>query len=113
MIEAGRLRHRVTIEQRSDVQDSTTGAMVPSWTVFADGVPAAIEDLSVREFLSGQALQSAVTTRITIRYMGGLTADMRIRDAAGRVYNPHGFLADKDSGRVYLTIPCSEGVNDG
>lgn len=112
MIEAGRLRHRVTIEQRSDVQDTTTGAMVPAWTVFADGVPAAIEDLSVREFMAGQALQSAVTTRITIRYMEGLTADMRIKHG-DRIYNPHGFLADKGSGRVYLTIPCSEGVNDG
>lgn len=112
MIEAGRLRHRVTIEQRSDVQDTTTGAMVPSWTVFADGVPAAIEDLSVRESLAGQAMQSTVTTRITIRYMDGLTADMRIRHG-DLIYNMQQPLADKGSGRVYLTIPCSKGVNDG
>lgn len=112
MIEAGRLRDRITIEQRADVQDATTGAMVPTWTVFADGVPAEIQDVSVREFVAGQALQSAVTTRITIRRMEGLTADMRIRHG-DRIYNPQGFLADKESGRVYLTIPCSEGVNDG
>lgn len=112
MLEAGRLRHRVDIEQRADVQDATTGALTPAWTTVVADVPAAIEPLSVREFLGGQALQSQVTTRIVIRHRAGLDASMRIRHGA-RIYNPQGFLADPDSGREYLTIPCSEGVNEG
>ena len=112
MIEAGKLRHRVDFERRADVQDPTTGEVTPAWATVVSGVPAAIEDVSVREFIAGQALQSQVTTRIVIRYRSGLDASMRIKHGS-RIYNPQGFLADKDSGREYLTIPCSEGVNEG
>lgn len=112
MIEAGRFRHRVDFERRIDSQDSETGAVRPIWVSVAQSVPAAIEPLSVREYLAGKALQSEVTTRIVVRYRPGLNAAMRIKHG-GRVFNPQGFLADKESGLEYLTIPCSEGVNEG
>lgn len=111
-MDAGKLRHRIDIEQRADAQDPVTGEMVPAWSVFASAVPAAIEPVSVREFVAGQAVQSEVTTRIVVRYRPGLDPSMRIRHGS-RIYNPQGFLADVDSGRDYLTIPCSEGVNEG
>ncbi len=111
-MDAGKLRHRVDFERRVDVQDPDTGAVTPTWLKVASAVPASIEPLSVREFMAGQAVQSEVTTRIVVRYRDGLEAAMRIR-VGGRIYNPHGFLADTDSGRDYLTIPCSDGVNEG
>jgi SPP1 family predicted phage head-tail adaptor len=111
-MDAGRLRHRVDFERRVDVQDPDTGAVTPTWVSVARGVPAAIEPLSVREFLAGQSLQSEVTARIVVRYRDGLSAAMRIKHGS-RIYNPAGFLADPVSGRDYLTIPCSEGVNEG
>lgn len=107
---AGRLRHRITIQQPENVQDSA-GYMQTMWTDVAE-VWAAVEPASVREFIASQQMQSEIVARITIRYRAGLTAQMRIlhRD---RIYNPQGWLADPESGLEYLTAPCSEGVNDG
>jgi SPP1 family predicted phage head-tail adaptor len=110
-MEAGRLRHRINIERRVNSQDPETGAVTPVWLAFARNVPAAIEPLSAREFLAGQAMQSEVTTRIVIRHRAGLDASMRIKHGK-QIYNPAGFLADKDSGVEYVTIPCSLGVSD-
>lgn len=114
-IDAGSLRHRVRIEAREDVQDPDTGAVTPTW-VQQHEVWAKIEHLSVREALAAQATQSKVTARITIRYRPGMMADMRlvhVRDGYPNVtYYPHGFLADKESGVEYLTMPASEGVDE-
>lgn len=109
---AGRLRHRVNIESPVDTQDATTGEIVRTWTALHSKVPARIEHLSVREFLQSKADQSEIAARITIRYRAGLTADMRILHGS-TVYNPAGFLADNKSGQEYLTIPCSQGINEG
>ena len=110
-MDAGRLRHRVDIERRVDAQD-TSGDLETTWVPFATSVPAAIEPVSARELVAASAVQSKVIARITIRYRAGLDASMRIKHGS-RIYNPEGFLADKDSGLNYLTIPCSEGVNEG
>lgn len=107
---AGRLRHRIVIEEPVIEQDSS-GELQRSWQHVAE-VWAAIEPLSVREFIAAQQTQSAVTARITIRYRDGLTAQMRIRHRS-RIYNPQGWPADPESGLEYLTAPCSEGVNQG
>lgn len=119
---AGRLRHRVLIERRDFlrdsngdvIQDPNTGDTQEDWFPVAE-VYAAIEPLSAREFLAAQATQSQVTARIVIRHRDGLNAGMRlihmVNGARGAVYNPAGFLADKDSGLEYLTIPVSAGVS--
>lgn len=113
-LSAGRLRHKVTIQEPRQRQDPNTGAVRTVWVDFATDVAAAIEPLSVREFIASQQMQSQITARITIRYRGGLTAQMRIlHPSTGKIYNPAGWLADPDSGREYVTAPCSEGTNDG
>lgn len=106
---AGKLRHQVRIE-RPVVGRDENGGTVTTWDLVA-AVWAAIEPLSVREFIAAQSTQSFITARITIRYRDGLTADMRILHGA-KVYNPAGFLADKDSGLEYMTIPCTQGANN-
>ena len=30
-----------------------------------------------------------------------------------KIYNPAGFLADPDSGLEYVTVPVTQGVNEG
>jgi SPP1 family predicted phage head-tail adaptor len=122
-IEAGRLRHRVRIEQLENlldsngavIQDEETGQVAQEWAEVAT-VWAAIEPLSAREFIQSQATQSQITARIIIRFRDGLNAAMRLvhvrRDMADVIYNPHGFLADKESGLEYLTIPVSTGVSE-
>lgn len=106
-LNAGRLRHRITIEAPIHEQNPTTGEVLTSWVPFAQNIAAAIEPLSVREFVAAQSNQSRIDARIVIRFRMGLNATMRIVTADGTIYNPKGFLPDPDSGREYLTIACS------
>lgn len=108
---AGRLRHRVTIQETVEVQDSDTGDLRTDWADFKE-VWASIAPLSAKEFIATAAIQSSVTTRITIRRLNGVTAKMRAVHN-GKVYNIQGVLPDIESGLEYLTLPCSEGANNG
>lgn len=110
MLDSGKLRHRVSIERVSLIQDATTGAMVETWTEIAK-VWAAVEPLSAREFVQSAAGQSEVTARITIR-----ARDIQAKDRIihrGTVYNIRGVLHDKESGLEYITLPVGTGVNEG
>lgn len=109
-VASGKLRHRVTIESRETIINSC-GEQVTEWVEFAKRW-AAVEPLSAREFIAAQQVQSAVTTRITMRTLPGLLPSMRIIHG-NAVYNIAGILPDKNSGGEYITIPCSAGVNDG
>lgn len=110
-MKAGPLRHRITIQERTEVRDSA-GNTTYEWNNLHANIAARVEPLSVKEFMQSKSMQSEISTRIVIRYISDLDATMRIlyRD---KIYNPEGFLADMDSGLEYLTIPVSEGVNDG
>jgi len=113
-VQAGRLRHRVVIEDRAETRDADGDPLPVTWSTFADKVPAEIAPLSARDLVAAQAAQSEVSVRITIRWLPGLKARMRIRDLVeGTVYNIAGTIADNRSGREWITIPCTEGVNDG
>jgi SPP1 family predicted phage head-tail adaptor len=121
-IQAGRLRHRIKIQHQVDVLDSNgdveqnmeDGSVLREWVTFHE-CWAAIEPLSGKEFIQSQALQSAISARLVIRFIDGINAGMRaLHEPLGRsavVYNIHGVLADKDSGMEYLTLPVGEGVN--
>lgn len=115
---AGKLRHRVRLERLDPVEDSAgvdqdpnSGEVVRAWVLIAT-VWAAIEPLSVREFVQSGTGQSQVSARITLRHRSDLNATWRIVHGS-KIYNPEGVLADKDSGLEYLTVPVSEGVNAG
>ena len=110
-MQAGSLRHRVTLQRKQQTQNPQTGALLTAWVTEAI-VRAAVEPLSAREFVAAQAVQSNVSVRITVRYRPGITAAMRILHD-GKVYGITGVLADKDSGREYLTLPCEELPHDG
>lgn len=120
---AGRLRHRVLIERLDNLLDSNgdviqnpeTGEVALGWVAVAE-VYAAIEPLSVKEFIAAQATQSQTTTRIVLRARPGLTGALRlvhmVNGVRGTVYNPAGFLPDPDSGLEYVTSPVTAGVSD-
>ncbi|MFY2995869.1 phage head closure protein [Achromobacter xylosoxidans] len=110
MLHSGKLRHRVSIERITRIQDPTTGAMTETWSEIAE-VWAAVEPLSAREFVQSAAGQSEVTARITIRTRDILATDRILH--RGTVYNIRGVLADKDSGLEYITLPVGAGVNEG
>lgn len=111
---AGRLRHRVDIQNRAFEQDQQTGEMVPGpWTTVWEKCPAAIEPISTREFVDAKAQQSEFTARIIIRYRPGVVSTMRVLhgDTVYAIKGPP--LADKNSGREYLTLMVAAGVVDG
>lgn len=108
---AGKLRHRITIEKPGQTQDPVTGEMVPGWELVAS-VRADKRPSSAREFKQSQAGQSEITGEFQIRYRDDIDATMRIVHK-GKIYNIEGVLEDDKTGRTHLTLPYSEGVNDG
>lgn len=107
---AGKLRHRVLIQQQVTTRDGD-GVEQKAWVDVAT-VWASVEPLSAREFMQSGQTQSAVTARITMRYRDGLSPSMRLVHR-GEIFNIAGLLPDKVSGLEYITIPVSAGVNDG
>ncbi|WP_249976079.1 phage head closure protein [Vreelandella olivaria] len=113
-MQAGKLCHRVTIERPgNEEQDPDSGAMVKGW-VEVGKAWMAIEPASVRAFMAAQAAQSEVKGQLVMRYRPALQVDSTMRVRKGNtIYNIEGVLPDNRSGREYLTLPYSEGVNDG
>lgn len=125
LLNPGRLRHRVAIQERVETQDPNSGDITYTWQNvrlgFADewsSIPAAIEPLSAREFVAAQATQSKVVGRVMVRARPGLLAKQRVvhrntRTNVTTIYNIEGVLTDPDSGLEYVTLPVSTGPNEG
>lgn len=105
---AGKLRHKVELQEQQVEQDPVTGEMLTTWVTIARPW-AEIVPLSAREFIAASAEQSEVRARITIRRRADVNASMRIVHR-GLAYNILGVLADPVSGLEYQTLPVSEGV---
>ena len=113
-IAAGKLRHRIEIQEyQYQGQDPTTGQETRSWVTVHE-CWASIEPLSVRDLIAAQANQSRVTARIVIRYVDGINATMRVVHAKrgeSIVYEIEGVMEDQDSGIEYQTLMCAKGVS--
>lgn len=111
---AGRLRHRIDIQRKVTERNPETGALLgESWETVWEKCPAAVEPLSSREFIAAKAEQIEATGRMVIRYRPGVLATMRIL-YRGQIYTIVGPpLADAISGKDYLSILVSTGVNNG
>lgn len=110
-MQAGKLNKRVMLQRPVKVQSPVTGAVTDSWEDVKK-LWANITDLSARDFIAAQAGQSEVTTRITIRWRDDVTDKHRILHGP-TIYNISGVLEDDKSGKEFLTLPCSRGVNNG
>lgn len=73
---AGKLRHRITIQQVAETQDET-GALVSDWSTFAE-VWGSVEPLRGRELFMAHEQQARMDVRIRLRYLAGITAKMRV-----------------------------------
>jgi len=106
---AGRLRHLIVIEQASEANDSQ-GQAIKTWSTFAT-VHAAVEPLTGREYEAAAQINAETTTRITIRYLAGITQKMRI-SYDSKLYNIEAMrnIGERDR---QIELMCSEGVNDG
>lgn len=115
---AGDLNRVVDIEEKTLVQNTTTGAKMPTWSVLWSDVPAKIDFRTGKEYIAAQAVQSEITCFITIRYRDGLKAAHRFVQKATaqrsrKVFNIHAIVPDSKSGLEWLTMPCSEGADQG
>ena len=115
MLKAGRLRHRVNFEAQRRQQDSE-GDIRTVWAALFASVPAAVEPLTAKDYTAAHSPQSEATVKIVVRYRDGLAPTQRIvQTKRGKklIYNPTRPIPDKDSGLEFVTIYCTEGVNDG
>lgn len=76
MIDPGRLRERVTIQQATENRNAL-GETVQSWATFAERW-ASVDGLSSREVLLQGQQRTEVSHRVRMRYVDGLTGTMRL-----------------------------------
>ena len=112
-MQSGKLRHRLSLQAQGQTQDPNTGQLVVEWQEIGK-LWASVEPLSAREFIAAKTHQSQISARIVIRAQDGINASQRLVDTrTGAIYNIEGVLRDPKSGHHWMTIPVSEGVNDG
>lgn len=104
---AGTLDQRVTIQTPATGQNAY-GEPNTGWTDVAT-VWAGVRDVSGREYLSASATQNLTQTKITIRYLAGVVASMRVLHGSV-TYNIEAVLGQD---KRQLLLMCSRGVNDG
>ena len=107
MLKAGKLRHKITIENPVSTQ-ANDGSVSVSYQKYL-ACWASIEPLSVKEFIVANTTEHKINARITIRYNAGITSDMRVKHG-NKIYNIEGIQPDLDSGIEYLTLACSTGI---
>lgn len=71
-----RLRHRITLQTRTDVQDAR-GNVTEIWVDAHPDVPADWLPGPGREYLAGEAIRNEVSGRFVIRYQPGIVPQMR------------------------------------
>lgn len=115
---ANRLRHRVSIQEQTETQNTTTGAITIAWETvttpdgtYLNDVPAEVLTGSGKEYVSSGATQGEIAARINLRWFPGLTQAMRV-NWDGNVFNIHSIETDVTARREYR-LKCTAGVNDG
>ena len=76
MIDAGKLRERVTIQQAAEARNSL-GETTLSWATFTERW-ASVEGVSSREALELGQADVSLTHRVRMRYVDGMTHNMRL-----------------------------------
>lgn len=77
MIDPGKLRERVTVQQASETRNAM-GETVLSWADLTT-VWASVEGVSAREALALGQQEVVITHKVRLRYLSLLTARMRFR----------------------------------
>lgn len=100
----GKLRHLIIIEESIPSRDSF-GAEVSEWIQFAK-VWADVSPVSGREFASFKQINAEITTKITIRYIAGITTEMRIL-FGDRVFEIDSVINPEEK-NISLLLMCKE-----
>lgn len=114
--EAGSLRHRVLLEQRTVVDDPLGGEIVtwvPVSTLAGDGfVWANVRFQTGMETLRTNVVIGTTKASIRIRYRDDVGQTTRAT-YRGEVYDIKSVQPDSESGIEYLDLVCEAGSNDG
>jgi SPP1 family predicted phage head-tail adaptor len=106
---AGSLRRWVEFQARDAGLDAF-GQPPQTWNTFY-ACWGEVKDLSMREMIAAQAINSEVSTRIKIRYHAGIEGKHRAV-CGGVIYNLMPPI-DPDGRKIELHIGCSRGLNQG
>lgn len=106
---AGKLRHRLRIEQAVDVRD-TGGGFTRTWSLL-DVVHAEIASEDAGEPLDAGSLTSTQRHKVSIRYRTGVTPSMRLvpvndTDRVFRILS----VVDEEGRQRELVLTCEEKV---
>lgn len=76
---AGSYRHPITIQTPSPADEvNDYGERIPAWEDFIT-VKAGIYPVSGKDYISAVEINSEITHKINLRYVPGITSDMRVK----------------------------------
>lgn len=102
----GKLRHRIVIEDSIAGRDSF-GAEISEWIQFAK-VWANVSPVSGREFIAFKQINAEISTKVTIRYLAGITSEMRVL-FKDRIFEINSIINPEEK-NVSLLLMCKEVV---
>jgi head-tail adaptor len=114
---AGDLRHRVTIQTLTEVSDGHDGFSDPTWASVARlrRLPARVRPLAGRDLERARQVDPRISHDVTLRYWQAYTTDLdggRARlvyhDLADRTFEIVGPPVDAEEKHVELTMLCKE-----
>lgn len=106
----GKLRHRIVIERKVGTTKDPDGIVKETWAPFTSPW-AAVIPLSGREKTYAAAISAEASIRIEIRYMQGITADMRV-NYGGRILELVAPPLDIEEKHIEIHLLCKEvGLN--
>jgi len=104
-MQAGRLRHRIDIEQNVGQTDSA-GEVIPDWQTWLANEPAEVIQTGGTESLRGHSIQATATHIVRVRFREGFHEEMRIRWGA-RILGVVS-ARDIDGRRQEIWLGCQE-----
>lgn len=107
---AGKLNHRVTIQQRSTTRDPAMGSEIVGW---ADVVTvwAQFDPIRGREYYSAKQEQAETVARFRIRYRSDIVTEMRVV-FGGKFYDIEDVINVRGL-NDYLELMTREGLTNG
>ena len=112
---AGRLRHRVTLQRATDTASTTTGAAVPSWADLGNWW-CEIKPVGGREGLIDGGVRAEADVRLIGRrntvVMGLKPSDRAVSADGLTLYNIAGF-PESTNDNASVTLRARVGLNDG
>ena len=108
-MQSGKLgRHRVDIQQPVEGTPDAAGEIPITWGTYASSVPVEIMPQGGREYYQAKQVQAEMTHLLKIRYLSGVTSEMRALFGTRELHILDVVNVDERSREMLLT--CKEDV---